>query len=319
VTVALTGGSGVVGGAVLRHLLQADRQVTVLTRDPTRAFPAGVGTVSGHLGDYSSLVEAFHGAEVVYHIAGLNRLCTSDPSQLYRVNVDGTRNVVRACRATGVRRLVYTSSAATIGEPRGTIGREDSPHRGSYLSHYERSKHFAEQVVFAEAGSLEVVAVNPSSVQGPGRSTGTARFLIDLIKGRLPFLVHTRLSIIDIDDCAHGHLLAEERGRAGERYLLNGFSLPIREAVALLEEVSGARSTVRYVPLWTAAAMAAAVESGARLAGRSPPICREMVRTLAHGHAYDGSKATRELGLEYRPAVDTRRRLVSWLEETGLV
>jgi dihydroflavonol-4-reductase len=259
------------------------------------------------------------GVEVVYHLAGINSFCLADPAPMMRANIDGSRMVVTAAGQAGVRRLVYTSSAATLGEPEGSIGREDSPHRGSYLSAYEKSKHLAEKAVFAAAGDLEVVSVNPSSVQGPGRATGTGKIILDLVNGKLPAIVHTRLSVVDIEDSARGHLLAEERGVPGERYVLNGFTVTIEEAVAMLAEALDRPVPVRFVPGVVASGGAAAVEAIARLRGRKPKVCREMVRTMLHGHAYDGSRATRELGLEYTPAIETVRRLIAWFRTEGLI
>ncbi|MDQ3294243.1 MAG: NAD-dependent epimerase/dehydratase family protein, partial [Actinomycetota bacterium] len=265
------------------------------------------------------LAAAVSGSEVVYHLAGVNAFCV-DPAPMMRANIDGSRAVVAACLDGGVRRLVYTSSAATLGEVAGTIGHERSQHRGSYLSAYERSKHLAEEAVFAAARPpLEVVAVNPSSVQGPGRATGTGKVILDLINGKLPAVVRTRFSIVDIEDCARGHLLAEQRGVPGERYILNGFTLTMQEAVAILSAALGRGITVRYAPGMVAMTGAAAVEAVARLRGRKPKVCREMVRTMLHGHAYDGSRATDELGLVYTPARETVDRLIAWFRAEGLI
>jgi dihydroflavonol-4-reductase len=238
---------------------------------------------------------------------------------MFAVNVDGTRNVVRACAAAGVGRLVYTSSAATIGEPQGSVGTEDTVHRGSFNSNYERSKYLAEQVVVTEAGDLDFVIVNPSSVQGPGRSTGTGKLILEAVNGRLPFVVDTRLSIVDIDDCARGHLLAAERGARGRRYILNSFSMTMREALALLGEVLGRPLKTRLLPAPLVMAAAALVSVPFRISQRQAPICPEMVRTLRHGHAYGGSRASTELGLQYTPAADTLRKLIEWAAGQGLV
>ncbi len=321
-TVVITGATGVVGGAVLRHVRLDGRPVRALVRSPAgaeRLRSQGVEPVMGDVTELPTLVEAFAGADLVYHVAGRNEMCPADPTRLYRVNVDGSRNVVRAAQAVGVRRLVYTSSAATIGEESGTVGTEDSPHRGGYLSHYERSKHLAEQVVYAEATGIELVVVNPSSVQGPGRASGTGKLLLDVLAGRLPVMVDTWVSIVDIDDCARGHLLAAARGVPGERYLLNSFTLRVSDALRLVEIVAGLNVRLRYVPAWTARVGAGLVETLARIAGRRPPVCREMVRTMLHGHRYDGSKATAELGLEYTPPERTLARLIEWARTEGLL
>ncbi len=321
-SVVITGGSGVVGGAVLRRLSGKPGRVKALVRSPggaARVADHGAEPVFGDVESFPSLVSAFGGADVVYHVAGRNELCPADPSALYRVNVDGTRNVVRAARVAGVRRLVYTSSAATIGEPPGSVGTEDTPHRGYHLSHYERSKYLAEQVAFAEAGDLELVVVNPSSVQGPGRASGTGKLLLDVLAGRLPILVDTWISVVDIDDCAEGHLLAAAHGRPGERYLLNSFTVTVAEALGIVQIVTGVSLRVRFLPGWVARAGAAAVEAAARAVGRTPPVCREMVRTMLHGHRYDGAKAERELGVRYHTPEDTLERLVRWAKTEGLL
>ncbi len=321
--VLVTGGSGFVGGAILERLVAQGREVRGLARSEAAArtiAERGATPVRGDVLDLASLVEAMRGCEVVYHAAGVNAMCLRDPRPMYRANVEGSGNVVRAAVATGVRRLVHTSSAAAIGEAPGTVGREDSPHRGWYLSHYERSKHLAERRVLAWARTLglDVVCVNPSSVQGPGRTGGTARLLLDLVNGRLPILVDTVVSIVDVADCAEGHVLAETRGRPGERYLLNGFSLSMREAVDLLRGLCGEPRRVRFAPRWVARAGGELAELARVLAHRELPLCRESVRTLLHGHRYDGSRAERELGLRYRPMEETVRRTLAWYAERGL-
>lgn len=321
-TVVVTGGSGVVGSALVRHLGQAGEAVRGLSRSPASdSVLRGLGAepVRGDISDPESLVAAFTGTDLVYHVAGVNTMCPTEPAELERVNVGGSVNVITAARAAGVRRVVYTSSAATIGEPAGTVGTELTPHRGWYLSAYERSKHLAEQAVFTAAQDLEVVSVNPSSVQGPGRASGTGALILALLSGRLPALIDTRVSIVDIDDCARGHLLAAARGRPGERYLLNSFTMAMRDAVDLLAETSGLRPAVRWLPGWVASAGVVPVEVVARLRGRKPAFCREMVRTLRHGHAYDGSKAGEELGVQYTAPSVVLERLVEWFRVEGML
>ncbi len=220
--VLITGGAGFVGRAILDRLVARGRDVRALARSDDSAVvlgEAGAEVARGDLADPASLRAAMEGCGVVYHVAGLNGFCLPDPSELTRLNVDGTREVVRAAADAGVRRIVYTSSAATIGEEGGAVATEDSPHRGSFLSHYERSKFAAERVALSEADRLgvELVSVNPASVQGPGRTRGTAKILIDALNGRLKMVVDSRMSLVEIGDCAEGHILAEERGAPGQR------------------------------------------------------------------------------------------------------
>jgi dihydroflavonol-4-reductase len=261
------------------------------------------------------------GCELVFHVAGINTLCPTDPIALMHANVRGAEAVVRAAGRAGVRRVVHTSSAAALGEPEGTVGREDSPHRGSYLSTYERSKHEGEIAAFAAArhAGVELVSVNPSSVQGPGRSGGTGKILIAYLNGKLRAFLDTHVSLVDIRDCTEGHLLAAERGVPGERYVLNGVTMTSLEALELMQEITGVTGRVRILPPPVATAAGAVVEGGFRLAGRTPPVCREMVRTMLHGHRYDGSRATRELGLTYTPIRETLTRTVEWAVANGLV
>ncbi len=208
-----------------------------------------------------------------------------------------------------------------MGEAAGVVATEQTPHRGSYLSHYERSKHLGEQAVLAEGNRLgvEVVCVNPASVQGPGRTGGTARILIGYLSGRLRWAVDATLSLVFVDDCTRGHLLAELRGRPGQRYLLSGATLTVREALSVLSSVVGQERKVRFLPQWAASAGATVAGSAWRLADRPAPVCREMTRVMRHGAAYDGSRATRDLGLAYTPLEDWLRATVEWYREQGLL
>jgi dihydroflavonol-4-reductase len=261
------------------------------------------------------------GCDLVYHAAGANAFCVRDPSPMFEVNVEGSRTVVRAASRAGVRRVVYTSSAATLGEASGTIGVEQSPHRGWFLSQYERSKFEAEQAVFAAAREtgIDLVCLNPASVQGPGRATGSARLLLDYLNGRLKAVVDSKLSLVDIADCTEGHLLAGSKGKPGERYVLSGATLTVREGLALVARIAGIERPLRTLPPSVAMAVATAAEALAWLRRDTPRICRELARTLVHGHAYDGSKAARALGLRYTPIEETLRRTIDWWMEQRLV
>ena len=320
----VTGGSGVVGRALVKRLVADGRAVRALARSELSERTLrdlGAEPVTGDVLDGPSVEHAARGCSTVFHVAGVNAMCMRDPRPMLRTNVEGSATVVRAASAAGVARVVYTSSASAIGEAHGNIGREDSQHRGSYLSNYERSKHVAERRVLetaAETG-IDVVTVNPSSVQGPGRATGSARLLLDVVNGRLPLLVDTTISLVDIDDCTEGHLLAETRGAPGERYVLSGVTFTIREAVTLLRRIWGLPERVRFAPAWVASAGGAAIGAGASVLRRDPPVCPEAVRTLLHGHRYDGSRATRELGLSYTPVEETIRRTLAWCADRGLV
>jgi dihydroflavonol-4-reductase len=322
--VFVTGGSGVIGGALVARLIERGDEVVALARSDAAAAALGergAHVVRGDALDEDALARGMDGCPLAFHVAGVNSLCVEDPEPMRRVNVDGAAVAVRAAARAGVPRLVHTSSAATIGEQPGTVGREDSPHRGWYLSTYERTKTEGERAVLEVAGETgqDVVLVNPSSVQGPGRAGGTGRFLLAFLDGRLKFFVPTNVSLVDIADCVEGHLLAAERGAAGERYLLNGMTLTITEALELAAGVVGVQRSPRLLPARVASVAATAVERAFRLARRHPPVCREMVRTLLHGHRYDGSRAERELGLRYTDPRKTVARTVEWARGAGLL
>jgi dihydroflavonol-4-reductase len=322
--VLVTGGTGFLGRAIVERLLGEGHHVKGLARSETSAQALGAlgaEPVRGDVRDLETLAAAMRGCDVVYHAAGANAFCLRDPSPLFEVNVDGSRAVVQAAARAGVRRVVYTSSAATLGEARGTVGTEQSPHRGWFLSNYERSKFEAERAVFAAAGEtgVEVVCLNPASVQGPGRATGSARLLLDYLNGRLKAVVNTKLSLVDIADCTEGHLLAGSKGEPGERYVLSGATLTVREGLALVARLAGVDRPLRTLPPSLALAVATAAEALAWLRRDTPRICRELARTLIHGHTYDGSKAAEVLGLTYTPVEETLRRTIEWWVEQRLV
>ena len=322
--VFLTGGSGFIGGALTAALRERGDEVVALARSAEAAgkvTASGAEPVRGDVLDRSSLDAAIVGCDLVYHVAGVNSHCPKDPARLTRVNVDGSENVVRAAAAAGVARVVLTSSAASIGEAEGTVGTETSPHRGSYLSVYDRSKHDGERAAFAagaEAG-VEVVALNPSSVQGPPRAGGNGALIIAYLNGRLRAFVDTAVSIVDVQDVVQAQLLAAAHGRPGERYILNGTTLLSPQALAIVSRLAGVDHRVMMIPPPVARGLTTVLDAAMGVRGKVSPLCRARVDTILHGHRYDGSRATRELGLEYTPVEETFRRTIEWAVREGLV
>jgi len=322
VNALVTGATGYVGGAILDHLVTSGHDVTATVRseEAGRAIQARGGRpVTADLRDGPALIRAMDGNDVVFHAAGVNGFCFPDSSEMVATNVGGSVAVIRSALRAGVGKVIYTSSAVTIGEQAGAVGTESTIHRGWYLSEYERSKVEAERAVAIEAEDLgvNVVSVNPSSVQGPGRVTGTARLLLAFLKGRLRWLPATRATIIDVDDCARGHVAAAERGAKGARYLLAGATLSTAEMATRLGDAADIDVRVRTLPPVAARAAGVLVGGGFRLARKQAPICPEMIRTMLHGHAFDGSRAERELGVEYTPVEVTFRRMVEWYRDNG--
>jgi len=320
----VTGGSGLVGGHLIGGLVSEGWSVDALvrSRDAAEKVTAlGASPVPGDLFDTSGLAGAMGRASIVFHVAGVNDTCPRDPGSMDRVNIEGTRSVVGAAAAAGVERIVYTSSAATIGEAAGVLATEATPHSGGFLSPYARSKYLAEQAAFAEANRLDIdlVAVNPSSVQGPGRATGSAGILIRILNSRRPILVDTNISIVDIEDCTMGHIAAATHGEPGARYVLSARPITVADAVSVTAEFLGQPIVPRWVPTRVAKAVALPL---VWIAGKARPdagICPALVRTLLHGHRFDATRATEQLGVTFRPATETLERTAEWLVAEGYV
>ncbi len=322
-TAFVTGGSGFVGGAVVQHLVGSGIAVRGLARSDAAAESIvrnGGTPVLGDLSNEEALRSGMSGCDVVYHVAGVNTMCPNDPGAMYRVNVDLVRAVVRAAADAGVRRIVLTSSAAAIGEPAGTVGDERTPHAGRFLSHYARSKYLGERAFFdeTERRRIEAIAVNPSSVQGPGRADGSALLLRYALSMQRPIVIDTTLSIVDIHDTARAHLAAAIRGRHGARYLVSGATVGIRPAVAMLAQAADRAIDPIVLPPWSGM-FAYPIAVAAGLIGGDGPVCTEMLRTLLHGHRFDASLSINELGMTYTPLSETFRRTVEWLGNEGLI
>ncbi len=319
----LTGATGFIGGAILDRLLREGQRVLTLVRQEEaarRIATKGAIPVLGDLLDPATYRDPLGSCDLLYHVAGVNAFCLHDPTSLYRVNVEGTKRLLTLAGEVGLRRVVYTSSALTIGEPPGQIAKEETPHRGYFLSHYERAKYEAEQMVLAMARQgLPVVIINPSSVQGPGRLHGTARIFLDYLNGNLPCIFGETVSLVYIDDCVEAHLKAAERGRVGERYLVSAPPIALEEFFRVIAELTGLTGHPRRIGPSAAFALGIVGEWTARLRGRRPRLCREMVRTILHGPRYDSSKAERELGITFLPLREMATRTVAWYVETGHV
>jgi dihydroflavonol-4-reductase len=324
VRVFITGATGVVGTDLLTKLLERGDQVVALARsDAAEQMLAarGVDVQRGDICDEAAMSAGMRDCELAFHVGGVNKFCVADAEPMTHANIDGAVTAVRAAKRSAVPRLVITSSAATLGESPGVVADEWTPHRGWYLSNYEKSKTLGERAAMKTASEIDqdVVYVNPSSVQGPGRAGGTGKFFLAFVDGRLKVFVDTYVSLVDIQDCSAGHLLAAERGVPGERYLLSGIGMTITQALTLAADVAGVDRKPRLAPRPLAMIGGTAAEYLFRAAGKHPPVCREMVRTLLHGHRYDGSRAERELGLVYTPARETLQRTIDWARAEGLL
>lgn len=320
----VTGGTGVVGSDLVGRLTDEGWGVSALVRSDAGAeamAASGVKPVRGDVTSPEGLVDGMWGSDVVFHLAGVNKGCPRDPAQMDRVNIEGTVNVVAAAAEAGVGTVVHTSSVSAIGEGEGIVGTEHTRHGGEYVSAYARSKHLAEEAAFATAAERNValVSVNPSSVQGPGRSTGSAELLLRALSSPRPRLFDTTFSIIDIADCSRGHILAATKGRSGERYILSGHTVSVGELIGIVTESTGRQINPRWVSEGVVRTIGGPAARLARLFGQGDRLCPDLIRTLLHGHRYDNTKSREHLGLEYTPLADTITRTIAWFESEGLL
>jgi dihydroflavonol-4-reductase len=323
----VTGATGFVGAAVARRLLGDQWQVRVLARqgsDRRNLKGIDVEVIEGDLTDVDSLQHAAQGCEGLFHVAADYRLGARDPKQLYRANVEGTRNVLSAAHRAGVRRIVYTSSVATIGIPAdGTPGDEQTATSlENMIGHYKRSKYLAEEVVREAAREgISVVIVSPSTPVGPGdlKPTPTGQLVLDAAAGRMPAYVDTGLNIVHVDDVAVGHLLAFERGKAGERYILGGEDMTLRNILGQISRLVGRKPPRVRLPYGVVLPIAYVAEGFARISGRSGRITLEGVRMSRKRMFFTSAKAARELGYTARPPVHAFEDAIRWFRDNGML
>ncbi len=317
----VTGGTGFVGGALVRQLLRRGHQVRVLARKTSNTGALrelGVEIAVGDILDRASLTMALGGCDTLFHAAAIYELWVPDAGLLLPTEVDGTRNALEAALETGVGRVVYTSTAATVGERKGESGTETTPHRGYFLTAYERAKYEAEQVARRYQNRLAIAIIKPAAVIGPGDLKPTGRFIVNLLNGRIPALFRGVLTVVGVEDVAAAHVVAAERERFGEDYLVAARTLSTTELAGLACNLAGIRMPPE-VPLFAARLLAAFEEWKARRTNQPPLLSRDTVELIAHGFRIDGSKAARELGIAYTPPEDSLRRAIHWYWEQGLL
>jgi dihydroflavonol-4-reductase len=322
--VLVTGGTGFVGSHLVRCLLDRGHDVRSLVR-PTSTLDnlrdLSVELVQGDLRDLESLRRALKGIDVAYHCAADYRLWCRDPIEMYASNVGGTNNVMQAASELGVGRVVYTSTVGCLGLNRdGSPADEQTPVTiDEMIGDYKRSKFQAEAKAreWATRG-LDVVIVNPSTPVGEldVKPTPTGKIIVDFLKGKMFGYVETGMNLIDVRDCAEGHVLAAEKGTTGERYILGGENLSLKEIFDRLAEVTGIGSPRMRVPHWVAETYARLENFWSiSLARREPDVPLESVRLSRHKMWFDSGRAVRELGLRQSPVKDALGRAVRWFQE----
>jgi dihydroflavonol-4-reductase len=326
-TTLVTGASGFLGSHVARLLVERGEHVRALFRpssDTKLLEGIGVERVCGDLRDSASLDQALVGVRIVYHVAADYRLWARNSREIYESNVQGTRNLLGAARRAKIEKFVYTSTVGTVAVPRhGMLPDEStSTSLSEMVGVYKRSKWLAEQEAKqAAATGLPLVIVNPTTPIGPGdaKPTPTGRIIVDFLNGRMPAFVNTGLNFVPVEDAAAGHLLAAKSGRIGERYILGGENLTLKQALDILSQISGRPSPRVRIPHWIALGAAYADAALSRLLAREPRIPLEGVRMARHSMFVGTAKARAELGFMAGPLHAAFERAVRWYESNGYV
>jgi dihydroflavonol-4-reductase len=322
----VTGATGFVGSHVARALTELGADLRVLVRanrNLKNIQDLKADLVIGDLRDPASLEKGIAGCDVVFHVAADYRLWVRDPAEMYHANVEGTRAILEAARKNRVRRVVYTSSVATMGFTRnGHPADENSPvSLDNMIGPYKRSKFMAEQVAIeATNAGQDVVIVNPSTPVGERdiKPTPTGRIIVDFLKKKFPAYVDTGLNLVDVKECADGHLAALQKGRSGERYILGGENLTLKQILDKLAAITGLPSPTIRVPYVLALATGVVDEIvTGRIRGREPRATIDAVRMGRKKMFVSSAKAERELGWKRVPVDDALRRAADWFRDNG--
>ena len=297
--------------------------VRALVRPTSKVRELDIEIVSGDLRDSASLDRAVRGCGLVFHVAADYRLWAKDPAELYRSNVEGTRNLLTAARQAGVERVVYTSTVGCIGIPKDQPGSEDVEVRLEQMTGaYKRSKFQAEQVALEFAGSgFPVVIVNPTAPMGDHdfKPTPTGKIVVDYLKGAMPAFVDTGLNLVDVDDTAEGHILAAERGQPGQRYILGCENLTLQQILERLARISAGKVPRWRIPYSVAYAAGLASTGWANLTGQEPRAPLDAVKMAKVKMFVSSDKAKRQLGFNPRPVDGALKRAVDWFRANGYV
>ncbi len=326
--VFVTGGTGFVGASVVRELLAGGAEVRVLARrnsDRRNLEGLNVEVIEGDLDDVALLTRAMADCEWSFHVAAHYSLLRRDREAIYRANVEGTRHILQAARAAGIKRLVHTSSVAAIGvPPDGEVADETFQTTvGELVSDYKKSKFLAEQLAREAAREgLPVVIVNPSTPIGPYdvKPTPTGDIVLRFLQRRMPAYVDTGMNLIHVRDVAIGHIRAAEKGRVGERYILGHRNMTLKEILDILAAITGLPAPTRRLPHWLPIVVGAVDELFlSRLTGKLPTVAFDSARMAAHPMYYDATRAVTYLGLPQTPIETALQEAVTWFRDHGYV
>ena len=325
-TTLVTGAAGFLGSHVARQLVARGETVRVLMRPSSnnRAISdLSLEYVTGDLRDAASLERAMKDVKRVFHVAADYRLWARKPQEIYDSNVGGTKNVLAAAKNAGVEQLVYTSTVATIAVDRPNLPNEATDARlEEMIGHYKRSKWMAEQEVLQAAKEgLPAIVAMPTTPLGPWdwKPTPTGKIILDFLNGKMPGYVETGLNFVGVEECAAGHLLVAEKGKAGERYLLGAENLTLKELLEMIAEITGLSAPGMKIPHTVALGVAYVDTAFSRLLGKEPQIPVEGVKIAQHKMFVDCSRARQELGFAPGPVVAALQRAVRWYQANGYV
>ncbi|HXN96670.1 MAG TPA: hopanoid-associated sugar epimerase [Candidatus Acidoferrales bacterium] len=322
----VTGAAGFLGSHVTRQLVARGDDVRVLLRasSTNRAIAdLPLEYVTGDLRDPASLERAMKGVKRVFHVAADYRLWAKRKQDIYDSNVGGTKNLLEAAKRAGVEQLIYTSTVATIAVDRPQHPNEFTDAKlEEMVGHYKRSKWMAEkEALVAAKGGLPVIVAMPTTPVGPWdwKPTPTGKIILDFLNGNMPGYVKTGLNFVGVEECAAGHLLVAEKGKVGERYLLGGENLTLKEMLDTLAKITGLRAPMLKIPHGLALGVAYANTAFSRLLGREPQIPVEGVKIARHMMFVDCARAKRELGFQAGPVAAALERAVRWYEANGYI
>lgn len=322
----VTGATGFLGSAVMRCLLTAGHEVRVLVRPNSNRknlenLPIEIS--EGDLLDHHSLSQAVKNCDNLFHVAADYRLWVPDPQTMNAINVDGTQALIMAAAKAGIKRMVYTSSVATLGlTADSSPATEETPcNFATIAGYYKRSKYQAEQVVkkLTNDYQLPIIIVNPSTPIGPCdvRPTPTGRIVLDTISGRMPAYIDTGLNIAHVDDIAYGHLLAFQHGKYGERYILGGDNMMLLQILNSIDEITGVTTNRIKLPANLMLPIAWCMEKIATVTHSEPRATLDGIRMAKKLMFFSSEKACRELGYQYRPAIEALKDAVFWFKDNG--
>ncbi len=324
----VTGATGFVGSNLVKRLLKEGFKVGILVRensDLSNVKGIDCKIHYGDLKDYKSLIDSLKGYEFLFHVAADYRLWVPKPEEIYANNVEGTKNIMLAALEADIKRIVYTSSVATLGlNPDGTPADEETPVTlDDMIGHYKKSKFLAEREVkkmVTEKG-LDAVIVNPSTPVGPGdiKPTPTGRMILEAAQGKMPAYVDTGLNIVHVDDVAEGHILALKKGTTGRRYILGGENMTLKEIFTEVARISGKRPPRIKLPHNLIMPVAYIAEAISRITGKEPMVTVDGVKLAKKRMFFTSKRAIKELGYNPRPAKEALRDAVNWFKERGLL